>query len=189
MYRTLHLQKVSSETDEEILLRGTVDFYTFSYYMSFCVSVDPNADRTTGNLLGGVKNPYLNTSEWGWQIDPKGLRWILNEIWDRYQIPLMVVENGLGARDVKDVDGKIHDTYRIDYMKQHIDAMAEAIEDGVELMGYTPWACIDSVSLSTGEMAKRYGMIYVNKFDDGSGDFSRERKDSFYWYKEIIKNN
>lgn len=175
--------------DEEILLRGTVDFYTFSYYMSFCVSVDPNADRTTGNLLGGVKNPYLNTSEWGWQIDPKGLRWILNEIWDRYQIPLMVVENGLGARDVKDVDGKIHDTYRIDYMKQHIDAMAEAIEDGVELMGYTPWACIDSVSLSTGEMAKRYGMIYVNKFDDGSGDFSRERKDSFYWYKEIIKNN
>ena len=101
----------------------------------------------------------------------------------------MVVENGLGARDVKDVDGKIHDTYRIDYMKQHIDAMAEAIEDGVELMGYTPWACIDSVSLSTGEMAKRYGMIYVNKFDDGSGDFSRERKDSFYWYKEIIKNN
>ena len=109
-----------------------------------------------------MKNPYLETSEWGWQIDPKGLRWILNEIWDRYQIPLMVVENGLGARDVKDEDGKIHDTYRIEYMKQHIDAMAEAIEDGVELMGYTPWACIDSVSLSTGEMAKRYGMIYVN---------------------------
>lgn len=175
--------------DEEILSNGTVDFYTFSYYMSFCVSVDPNADRTTGNLLGGVKNPYLETSEWGWQIDPKGLRWILNEIWDRYQIPLMVVENGLGARDVKDEDGKIHDTYRIEYMKQHIDAMAEAIEDGVELMGYTPWACIDSVSLSTGEMAKRYGMIYVNKFDDGSGDLSRERKDSFYWYKKVIEEN
>ena len=147
------------------------------------------SDRTTGNLLGGVKNPYLETSEWGWQIDPKGLRWILNEIWDRYQIPLMVVENGLGARDVKDEDGKIHDTYRIEYMKQHIDAMAEAIEDGVELMGYTPWACIDSVSLSTGEMAKRYGMIYVNKFDDGSGDLSRERKDSFYWYKKVIEEN
>ena len=136
-----------------------------------------------------MKNPYLETSEWGWQIDPKGLRWILNEIWDRYQIPLMVVENGLGARDVKDEDGKIHDTYRIEYMKQHIDAMAEAIEDGVELMGYTPWACIDSVSLSTGEMAKRYGMIYVNKFDDGSGDLSRERKDSFYWYKKVIEEN
>ena len=136
-----------------------------------------------------MKNPYLETSEWGWQIDPKGLRWILNEIWDRYQIPLMVVENGLGARDVKDEDGKMHDTYRIEYMKQHIDAMAEAIEDGVELMGYTPWACIDSVSLSTGEMAKRYGMIYVNKFDDGSGDLSRERKDSFYWYKKVIEEN
>ena len=136
-----------------------------------------------------MKNPYLETSEWGWQIDPKGLRWILNEIWDRYQIPLMVVENGLGARDVKDEDGKIHDTYRIEYMKQHSDAMAEAIEDGVELMGYTPWACIDSVSLSTGEMAKRYGMIYVNKFDDGSGDLSRERKDSFYWYKKVIEEN
>ena len=136
-----------------------------------------------------MKNPYLETSEWGWQIDPKGLRWILNEIWDRYQIPLMVVENGLGARDVKDEDGKIHDTYRIEYMKQHIDAMAEAIEDGVELMGYTPWACIDSVSLSTGEMAKRYGMIYVNKFDDGSGDLSRERKDSFYWHKKVIEEN
>ena len=154
-----------------------------------CLKLLRLSDRTTGNLLGGVKNPYLETSEWGWQIDPKGLRWILNEIWDRYQIPLMVVENGLGARDVKDEDGKIHDTYRIEYMKQHIDAMAEAIEDGVELMGYTPWACIDSVSLSTGEMAKRYGMIYVNKFDDGSGDLSRERKDSFYWYKKVIEEN
>ena len=175
--------------DAEELKVGTVDFYTFSYYMTFCVTTDPNVDSTTGNLLGGAKNPYLEASEWGWQIDPKGLRWILNEVYDRYQIPLMVVENGLGARDEKSPDGKIHDAYRIDYLRRHIEQMAEAITDGVELMGYTPWGCIDLVSLSTGEMAKRYGLIYVNKFDDGTGDLSRERKDSFYWYQKCIATN
>ena len=175
--------------DEEALRSGTVDFFTFSYYMTFCVSTDPSVDSTTGNLLGGAKNPYLEASEWGWQIDPKGLRWTLNEIYDRYQIPLMVVENGLGARDEKSADGKIHDDYRIDYLRQHIEQMGEAIADGVDLMGYTPWGCIDLVSLSTGEMAKRYGLIYVNKFDDGTGDLSRERKDSFYWYKKVIESN
>lgn len=175
--------------DLEELRKGTVDFYTFSYYMTFCVSTDPAVDSTTGNLLGGAKNPYLKASDWGWQIDPKGLRWTLNEIYDRYQIPLMVVENGLGAHDVKAEDGKIHDEYRIDYLRQHIEQMGEAIADGVELMGYTPWGCIDLVSLSTGEMAKRYGFVYVNKFDDGTGDLSRERKDSFYWYQKVIATN
>ena len=177
------------ERDKEELAEGTVDFYTFSYYMTFCVSTDPTVENTTGNLLGGAKNPYLEVSDWGWQIDPKGLRWSLNEIYDRYQIPLMIVENGLGAYDEKSEDGKIHDDYRIEYMRKHIEQMKEAVEDGVDLMGYTPWGCIDLVSLSTGEMAKRYGMIYVNKFDDGTGDYSREKKDSFYWYKKVIESN
>lgn len=175
--------------DLEELKSGTVDFYTFSYYMTFCISTDPAVDSATGNLLGGAKNPYLEASDWGWQIDPKGLRWTLNEIYDRYQIPLMVVENGLGAHDVKSEDGKIHDDYRIDYLRQHIEQMGEAIADGVDLMGYTPWGCIDLVSLSTGEMEKRYGLIYVNKFDDGTGDLSRERKDSFFWYQKVIATN
>lgn len=177
------------DEDIELLKQGCVDFYSFSYYMTFCVSTDPNAEITEGNLLGGAKNPYLETSDWGWQIDPKGLRYALNEIYDRYQIPLMVVENGLGAYDEISEDGKIHDDYRIDYMRQHIEQMSEAIEDGVDLIGYTPWGCIDLVSLSTGEMAKRYGFIYVNKFDDGSGDLSRIRKDSFFWYQNVIKSN
>jgi 6-phospho-beta-glucosidase len=175
--------------DLDTIAGGTVDFYTFSYYMTFCLSTDPNVEITPGNLLGGAKNPYLEASDWGWQIDPKGLRWSLNEIYDRYQIPLMVVENGLGAYDKKSEDGKIHDDYRIEYMRQHIEQMAEAIADGVDLIGYTPWGCIDLVSLSTGEMAKRYGMIYVNKFDDGTGDLSRERKDSFFWYQKVIASN
>ncbi len=177
------------EGDLEEIKHGTVDFYTFSYYMSSCVSTDPSLEHTGGNLMGGVKNPWLKASDWGWQIDPKGLRWTLNEIYDRYRIPLMVVENGLGAYDEKDADGKIHDSYRIDYLRQHIEQMKEAVSDGVDLMGYTPWGCIDLVSASTGEMAKRYGFIYVNKFDDGTGDLSRERKDSFYWYQKVIESN
>lgn len=175
--------------DLEDLRAGTVDFYTFSYYMSTCVSTDSSLENTGGNMVDGIKNPYLKASDWGWQIDPKGLRWSLNEIYDRYQIPVMVVENGLGAMDEKDVDGKIHDSYRIDYFRQHIQQMAEAVRDGVDLMGYTPWGCIDLVSAGTGEMRKRYGFIYVNKFDDGTGDLSRERKDSFYWYQKVIATN
>lgn len=175
--------------DLEDIKAGTVDFYTFSYYMSNCVSSDPSIEHSNGNMLAGAKNPYLASSDWGWQIDAKGLRYTLNEIYDRYQIPLMVVENGIGAYDHKDEDGKIHDSYRIDYLRQHIEQMGEAIEDGVELLGYTPWGCIDLVSASTGEMAKRYGMIFVNKFDDGSGDLRRERKDSFYWYQKVIATN
>ena len=175
--------------DEEILRKGTVDFYTFSYYMSNCITTHETGAQVSGNGLGGEKNPYLKASDWGWQIDPKGLRWSLNEIYDRYRIPLMVVENGLGAYDKLEADGTIHDPYRIDYLRQHIRQMAEAVKDGVDLRGYTTWGPIDLVSAGTGEMAKRYGFIYVDKYDDGTGDLTRRRKDSFYWYKKVIATN
>lgn len=177
------------EGDEEILKEGTVDFFTFSYYMTNCVSTDEADEKSAGNLMGGVRNPYLEASDWGWQIDPKGLRYTLNEIYGRYQIPLMVVENGLGAFDKKEADGSINDDYRIDYMRKHIEQMKEAVKDGVDLIGYTPWGCIDLVSASTGEMAKRYGFIYVDKYDDGTGTLERSRKKSFYWYKKVIETN
>lgn len=175
--------------DLEILQQGCVDFYTFSYYMSSCATADPEKNQVGGNLVGGVSNPYLKASDWGWQIDPEGLRYSLNEIYDRYQIPVMVVENGLGAYDKKEADGSIQDDYRIDYLRSHIEQMREAVEDGVDLMGYTPWGCIDLVSASTGEMAKRYGFIYVEKYDDGTGDLSRKKKKSFDWYKKVIASN
>ncbi|GFP77768.1 glycoside hydrolase family 1 protein [Clostridium fungisolvens] len=176
--------------DLDILKEGTVDFYSFSYYMSNAVSADPaKQEEAKGNLLGGLKNPYLKASDWGWQIDPKGLRWTLNHIYDRYQIPVMVVENGLGAVDVVEEDGSINDDYRIDYLRDHIIEMEEAVKDGVELMGYTMWGCIDLVSASTGEMKKRYGFIYVDKDNDGNGDLSRRPKKSFYWYKKVIETN
>ncbi|MDE6182240.1 MAG: 6-phospho-beta-glucosidase, partial [Eubacteriales bacterium] len=175
--------------DLEILKEGTVDFYTFSYYMSGCGTADKDKVAAEGNLLGGVSNPYLKASDWGWQIDPEGLRYTLNEIYDRYQIPLMIVENGLGAYDKIEDDGTINDIYRIEYLKAHIEQMHEAVKDGVDLIGYTPWGCIDLVSASTGEMAKRYGFIYVEKYDDGSGDFSRRKKKSFDWYKKVIASN
>lgn len=177
------------EKDLDILKEGCVDFYSFSYYMSFCHTADKNATSGTGNIMGGASNPYLKASDWGWQIDPKGLRYSLNEIYDRYQIPLMIVENGLGAYDKIEEDGSVDDSYRIDYLKQHIIQMEEAIKDGVDLIAFTPWGCIDLVSASTGEMAKRYGFIYVEKYDDGSGDFSRRKKKSFYWYKKVIETN
>ncbi len=175
--------------DEEILKEGKVDFYTFSYYMSVCQTADQSKLGGEGNILGGVNNPYLKASDWGWQIDPKGLRYSLNEIYDRYELPMMVVENGLGAYDKIEEDGSIHDSYRIDYLKQHIEQMHEAILDGVNLIGYTPWGCIDLVSASTGEYAKRYGFIYVDRYDDGTGEFDRLKKDSFEWYKKVIETN
>ncbi|MTK06985.1 MAG: glycoside hydrolase family 1 protein [Hungatella sp.] len=175
--------------DLEIIKEGCVDYYTFSYYMSNCASADPDLEKTSGNLMGGAKNPYLEASDWGWQIDPKGLRYTLNELYGRYEIPLMVVENGLGAYDKKEEDGSIQDDYRISYLKKHIEQMREAVADGVDLMGYTPWGCIDLVSASTGEMAKRYGFIYVEKYDDGTGDLSRKKKKSFDWYKNVIETN
>ena len=158
--------------------------------MSTCDSADPEVSKKVkGNLVGGIANPYLTASDWGWQIDPKGLRYTLNEIYDRYQLPMMVVENGLGAYDKLEEDGTIHDSYRIDYLRQHIAQMEEAVKDGVDLIGYTPWGWIDVVSASTGEMAKRYGFVYVNKYDDGTGDLGRRKKDSFYWYKKVIESN
>ncbi|WP_127836912.1 glycoside hydrolase family 1 protein [Clostridium prolinivorans] len=180
---------VMEENDEQILKEGCVDFYTFSYYMSNCVSADPNQEEIGGNLVMGLKNPYLKSSDWGWQIDPKGLRWALNNIYNRYQIPVMVVENGLGAVDVIEEDGSINDDYRIDYLREHIKQMKEAIADGVDLIGYTPWGCIDLVSASTGEMKKRYGFIYVDKDNEGNGTLNRLKKKSFYWYKKVIETN
>ncbi|MBE6127645.1 MAG: glycosyl hydrolase family protein [Erysipelotrichaceae bacterium] len=175
--------------DEEILAKGTVDFYSFSYYMSSCSSVDPEALKGAGNMFTGIVNPYLKASDWGWQIDPEGLRIYLNEVYGRYEIPLMIVENGLGAVDERGEDGKFHDDYRINYLRDHIKAMAQAVEDGVDLMGYTMWGCTDLVSASTGEMKKRYGFVYVDRDNDGNGDFHRERKDSFFWYKKVIETN
>ena len=177
------------DDDIEALKEGCVDFYTFSYYMSMCASSNKEDTKGTGNLVLGIKNPYLKASDWGWQIDPEGLRYTLNEIYDRYQLPIMIVENGLGAYDKKEEDGSINDDYRIDYLRSHIEQMKEAVEDGVELIGYTPWGCIDLVSASTGEMAKRYGFIYVEKYDDGTGELSRRKKKSFDWYKKVISTN
>ena len=176
-------------SDLEDLAKGTVDFYTFSYYMSTTVGTHADLEMTEGNMTFGGKNPYLESTDWGWQIDPEGLRFALNEIYDRYQIPLMVVENGMGAYDTVEEDGSIHDPYRIDYLKRHVKAMGEAIADGVDLIGYTWWGPIDLVSAGTGEMRKRYGFIYVDKHDDGTGTYARSRKDSFYAYQKIIKSN
>ncbi|MDR2397433.1 MAG: 6-phospho-beta-glucosidase [Spirochaetaceae bacterium] len=178
--------------DEKLLAENTVDFVSFSYYSSSAVSTDPAhaAAKGTGNIFGGLKNPHLKSSEWGWQIDPLGLRIALNFLYDRYQKPLFIVENGLGAKDVPEADGSINDDYRIEYLREHIKAMKAAIEeDGVELWGYTTWGCIDIVSASTGEMSKRYGFIYVDRDDEGQGSLARSRKKSFGWYKKVIESN
>lgn len=179
--------------DEELLKNNTVDFVSFSYYVSVCAAHNPEKYTSgKGNLLGGIKNPYLQESEWGWQIDPVGLRIVLNDFYDRYQIPLFIVENGLGAKDVL-VEGEngptVEDDYRIDYLKQHLEQVREAIEDGVEVLGYTSWGCIDLVSASTAELSKRYGYIYVDRNDDGTGTLNRYKKKSFYWYKNVIATN
>lgn len=176
--------------DMELLREGTVDYIGFSYYASNCVSADPNVEKATGNMTTSVVNPYLEQSEWGWSIDAVGLRISLNELYDRYHLPLFIVENGLGALDKLEEDGKVHDSYRIAYLRKHIAAFKEAVEmDGVDLMGYTPWSAVDLVSAGSGEIRKRYGFVYVDKYDDGTGDLSRYRKDSFYWYKNVIRTN
>ena len=177
------------EGDEEILKNGTVDYIGFSYYSSKIEGANVT-EFTGGNMMRGGKNPYLKSSEWGWQTDPIGLRMALNNLYDRYQIPLFIVENGLGAVDNVEEDGSIIDDYRIEYLSQHIKAFKDAVEiDHVDLMGYTPWGPIDIVSAGTGEMKKRYGFVYVNKDDNGKGDLSRSRKKSFYWYKKVISTN
>ena len=175
--------------DLEIIRANTVDFVSFSYYMTMTESVDPNAERTPGNTVLGVKNPYLPSSEWGWQVDPVGLRVSLIEPYDRYRKPLFVVENGLGMRDSVEQDGSIHDPYRVDYFRSHFREMEKAIDAGVELMGYTSWAPIDLISASNNQMSKRYGFIYVDQDDLGNGTLARSRKDSFYWYKKVIATN
>jgi 6-phospho-beta-glucosidase len=186
-----NIKIVMEKDDEKILRENIVDFLSFSYYSSSVVAADPNAGESsaTGNLFGGILNPYLKASEWGWQIDPLGLRIILNFLYDRYNKPLFVVENGLGATDKVEANGEINDDYRIAYLDAHIKAMRDAVDDGVELMGYTTWGCIDLVSVSTGEMSKRYGFIYVDRDDQGKGTMERKRKKSFYWYRDVIKTN
>lgn len=188
-----HGIRIVMEPGDEEILKHTVDFVSFSYYMSVCASASPDSQKGNGNLMGGVPNPTLEASAWGWQIDPKGLRYVLNMFYDRYQKPLFIVENGLGAKDVlvelEDGTKTVNDDYRIDYLRSHIRQMREAVEDGVELMGYTTWGCIDLVSASTAEMSKRYGFIYVDRNDDGSGTLKRYKKKSFGWYQKVIESN
>lgn len=187
--KNIHIQM--EEGDKKLLKEHTVDYISFSYYSSRTVSADPKVNKLTeGNIFPSLKNPHLEESEWGWQIDPLGFRITLNTLYDRYQKPLFVVENGLGAMDEINEDGEIIDDYRIAYLKAHIKAMRDAVtEDGVDLLGYTTWGPIDLVSASTGEMSKRYGFIYVDRQDDGSGSFKRMKKKSFDWYKQVIESN
>ena len=177
--------------DDEILRGGTVDFVSYSYYLTHVTG-----KKTRGILKGlngldtGYKNPYIPKSDWGWGIDPQGLRYSLNYLYDRYQLPVMVVENGLGAQDTVEPDGSIHDPYRIDYLRAHIAEMKKAVElDGVPVMGYTAWGPIDLIALSTGQMSKRYGFIYVDMDENGAGTLRRIKKDSYYWYKKVIASN
>ncbi|WP_208588534.1 6-phospho-beta-glucosidase [Gracilibacillus suaedae] len=186
-----NVQLEMEQGDEEILKQYPVDFISFSYYSSRLTSTDPeiNQNRTTGNAIKTLRNPHLKASEWGWQIDPLGLRITMNQLYDRYQKPLFIVENGLGAVDELTEDGTVDDDYRIEYMREHIKAMIEAVSDGVDLMGYTSWGCIDIVSAGTGEMRKRYGFIYVDRDNEGNGTNKRYKKKSFYWYKKVIETN
>lgn len=193
--RTLREKGVELEiTDEDReTLKHTVDFVSFSYYMSICETADPaKKAKGEGNIMGGVPNPTLEASEWGWQIDPVGLRIVMNDYWDRWQKPLFIVENGLGAKDqLVEVDGEktVEDDYRISYLNDHLVQAREAIEDGVDLLGYTTWGCIDLVSASTAQLSKRYGFIYVDRNDDGTGTLARYRKKSFGWYRDLIASN
>ena len=188
MFKEHNVHLDITEEDKKILKENTCDFISFSYYSSMTVSVDPNVPMTQGNLAMGMENPFLKKSEWGWQMDPLGLRIFMNQLYERYEKPLFIVENGLGAKDEL-IDNQVHDQYRIDYLRDHIKAFKDAVEDGVELMGYLPWGCIDLVSCSTGQMSKRYGFIYVDLDDEGNGTLNRYKKDSFYWYKKVIASN
>ncbi|SDD35287.1 6-phospho-beta-glucosidase [Terribacillus halophilus] len=185
---------VFEDGDEEILRNGTVDYLGFSYYMSTTVKSDKETEQdrnmTNGGLAQSVENPYIKASDWGWSIDPTGLRYTLNRFYDRYQIPLFIVENGFGAVDTVEEDGSIHDPQRIDYLRSHIEELMKAVNyDGVDLLGYTPWGIIDIVSFTTGEMKKRYGMIHVDRDNEGNGSMKRSKKDSFEWYKQVIASN
>lgn len=184
----IHIKKELD--DDEIIRSYTVDFLSFSYYSTSVSAYDREGMETTdGNGVITVKNPYLKASKWGWQIDPIGLRIALNNLYDRYQIPLFVVENGIGMLEEIPDDKYIQDDGRIEYFREHIKQMGEAVKDGVELMGYTPWGCIDLVSSGTSEMEKRYGFIYVDKDNYGNGTLQRYPKKSYYWYKKVIASN
>ena len=179
-----------TEEDLALLEAGTVDYIGFSYYMSYAIKWDEKNAAFDYTPADYVKNEYVKASDWGWQIDPVGLRYALNWFTDRYGLPLFIVENGFGAYDKVEEDGSIHDPYRIDYLRAHIEQMKKAVdEDGVDLMGYTPWGCIDLVSAGTGEMEKRYGFIYVDKNNKGEGTLARSKKDSFAWYQKVIATN
>ena len=186
-----HIAVRMEDGDLELLKNNTVDFISFSYYSSRVVAANPEAyQETAGNIYGSIKNPYLKSSEWGWQIDPMGLRNSLNMLYDRYQKPLFIVENGLGAKDIPDENGYVEDDYRIDYIREHIKAFKAAVEeDGVDLLGYTTWGCIDLIAASTGQMSKRYGFVYVDLDDEGNGTRKRSKKKSFEWYKQVIASN
>ena len=176
--------------DTQILREGTCAYLGFSYYMTNAVKAEGGTGDAISGFEGSVPNPHVKASDWGWQIDPVGLRYALCELYERYQKPLFIVENGFGAYDKVEADGSINDDYRIDYLRAHVEEMIKAVTyDGVDLMGYTPWGCIDCVSFTTGQYSKRYGFIYVNKHDDGTGDMSRSRKKSFNWYKAVIASN
>lgn len=177
--------------DLQVLQENTVDFVSFSYYSSrvTAAKIDAN-EKTAGNAFAALANPYLPKSAWGWEIDPLGLRITMNDLFARYHKPLFIVENGLGAKDTITAEGTINDDYRIAYLQAHLREMKKAIEeDVVNCLGYTSWGCIDLVSAGTGEMDKRYGYIYVNRQNDGTGDYSRQPKKSFYWYQEVIRTN
>ncbi|ASJ21528.1 6-phospho-beta-glucosidase [Brachyspira hampsonii] len=178
------------EGDLKLLEENTVDFVSFSYYHSRCVNVYDNTQTSAGNVFASAKNPYLKYTDWGWSIDPLGLRVTLNQVYDRYRKPLFIVENGIGAIDTINENGEIIDDYRIDFHRDHIKVMKDAINiDGVDLMGYTTWGCIDLVSASSGEMKKRYGFIYVDLDNEGKGTLKRTKKKSFDWYKKVIASN
>ena len=182
-----------SEEEKAVLKEGTVDYIGFSYYMSGTVSTDMTIEGIPNKDFKGtqmVRNPYIESSDWGWPIDPVGLRYILNTVYQRYNVPLFIVENGFGAYDQLDENNFIKDDYRIDYLSKHIEQMELAIvEDGVDVIGYTPWGIIDIVSFGSGEMEKRYGMIYVDKDNKGEGTLKRSKKMSFDWYKNVIATN
>ena len=190
-FKDHNLNIVMEPGDTELLKNNTVDYIGFSYYSSRTTSTDPEVQKnmTSGNVFGSIANPYLAKSEWGWTIDPKGIRITANQLHDRYQKPLFVVENGFGANDIPNANGEINDDYRIDYLKRHIAEMGEAIEDGVNIIGYTSWGPIDIVSASTGEMKKRYGYIYVDRDNEGKGTLKRSKKKSFAWYQKVIASN
>lgn len=188
LFEELNVNIEIADGDLDLMENNTADFLALSYYMSSVVAHDPSKTEMIGNMGKGILNPYLEASEWGWQIDSTGLRIYLNQLYDRYQKPLFIVENGLGAVDVMEND-TVHDEYRIDYLRKHIVQMQEAIQDGVEILGYLPWGCIDLVSCSTGEMKKRYGFIYVDVDNHGNGTFKRYKKDSFKWYTRVITSN